>query len=367
MSQKRLTLSILLGLGVVAAVVGPRLLSGSGRPKVATPQAAPAAARIYRVTTHTVRPERLAERLATSGTIHPSERVDLVSEIAGKVRRILFTEGTAVEQGQALLEIDDSELVAQRQRTLYRIDLASLREVRQKTLLEQGVISQQDYDSTVTELNVLRADLAVFEVQLKKTIVRAPFTGIVGLREVSDGAYLSPQTRIATLQQLDPIRLDFTVPERYAARVRRGDRVNFRVKGVETAFSAQISAFEPAMDAETRSLTVRASAANPGRRLVPGAFADVELVIREIDQAFTVPSIAVIPELGGAKVFVIEGGLAQPRPVETGLRTEDRVQIVAGLVEGDQVITSAIQDLKAGLRVEAIRDSAAAAVGMGAL
>ncbi|MDX1997684.1 MAG: efflux RND transporter periplasmic adaptor subunit [Thermoanaerobaculia bacterium] len=354
MNSKRLVFSLLLGVAFLVAVFGPRYWNGEQKAAGPPPVATPAAARVYRVTTHTVRPERLAERLATSGTVFPSEHVELVSEMAGKVRKVLFSEGGWVDKGQALLEIDDTELLAQQKRTTYRIELAQLREGRQKTLLDQGVISQQDYDTTVTELNVLRADFAVLEAQLKKAVVRAPFAGIVGLRQVSEGSYLSPQTVIATLQQLDPVKLDFTVPERYAAKVRVGDQVTFRVKGTDSDFGARITAIEPAMDAETRSLTVRAQAANPGRRLVPGAFADVDLVIREIDQAFTVPSIAIIPELGGAKVFVIEGGVAQPRPVETGLRTEDRVQIVSGLVSGDQVITSAIQDLKPGLLVEAV-------------
>lgn len=357
MSQKRVTLSILLSAAVLAAIFGPRFLGGDAKSKAAAPAPEPAASRIYRVTTHTVRPERLAERLSTSGTVFPSEQVDLVSEMSGKVRAIRFDEGTWVEKGQVLLEIDDTELLAQRQRTTYRIELAELREGRQKTLLDQGVISQQDYDTTVTELNVLRADFAVLEAQLKKAVVRAPFSGVVGLRQVSEGTYLSPQTIIATLQQLDPVKLDFTVPERYATKVRVGESVTFRVKGVETDFVARVTAIEPGMDAQTRSLTVRAQAANPGRRLVPGAFADVDLVIREIEGAFTVPSIAVIPELGGAKVFVIENGAAQPRSVETGVRTEDRVQIVAGLSDGDRVITSAIQDLKPGLPVEGVEDT----------
>lgn len=219
------------------------------------------------------------------------------------------------------------------------------------------MISQEGYDLALNQRNVLRSELSVIEAQLVKTEIRAPFAGVIGLREVSPGSYLSPQTRIATLQDIDRVKLDFSVPEKYAARLSPGGSVSFLVKGSEQEFAGEIYAIEPSVDPDTRSLLLRARCPKPGRVLLPGAFADVRLVVERIDDAITVPSTAVIPELGGRKVFVLRDGQAVPRAVVTGIRTEDRVQVVSGLEPGELVITTAIQQLKSGLEVEA-RESA---------
>jgi membrane fusion protein (multidrug efflux system) len=163
--------------------------------------------------------------------------------------------------------------------------------------------------------------------------------------------------RIATLQKIDTVKMEFTVPESYAGRVKLGESVRFRVKGSDRDHEGEIYAFEPNIDRETRSLRARARSANPDGELVPGAFADVDLAIREIEDALTVPALAIIPELGSKKVFVVEDGKAMPRLIETGVRTPTEVQIVRGLEPGDRVIVSAIQRLSSGLPV---REKAAA-------
>jgi membrane fusion protein (multidrug efflux system) len=301
-----------------------------------------------------IEPRRLEERLATTGTVRANERVDLVSEISGVIDRIHFKEGVPVERGRLLVKLDDSELQAQRDRVRHQLHLAEIRETRQRELLDQGVISEQDYDLAGTELSVLRAELRVVEARLEKTEIRAPFSGVVGLRYVSEGALLSPQTTIATLQDLDPIKVDFTLPQKYANRVGPGSRVKFRVEGSPEAHDAEVYAVEPRITAETRSLVIRARSDNPDHRLLPGAFADVSLPVDEVVDALVVPSLAIVPELGGKKVFVVEDGLAQPRRVETGIRTETEVQITRGLEAGERVIVSAIQRLRPGLPVEPV-------------
>ena len=192
----------------------------------------------------------------------------------------------------------------------------------------------------------------MIEAQLLKTEIRAPFNGVIGLRWVSPGSYLSSQTRIAALKDLDPVKLDFTVPEKYSALMRVGDRISFPVGNSARTFDGTIYAVEPGIDASTRSLRVRARCPNRDGALVPGAFANVELVLRSVADALTVPSIAVIPELGGKKVFVYENGAAQPRSVETGIRSDTEVQITSGLVEGDLVITTGLMQLQPGVKVE---------------
>jgi membrane fusion protein (multidrug efflux system) len=299
----------------------------------------------------TLSPQPLVERLLTTGTVRANEEIEIVGEVAGKVAAVEFHEGSRVASGDLLLQIDDTQLRAERDRAAYRVALAERSEARQRRLLDEGLVSQEEYDFAQSELNVLRAELALAEARLLKTRIHAPFSGVIGLRQVSLGSYLTPQTVIATLQQVDPVRVDFSIPEKYAGRSRPGVQVEFRTRGSRSTHVGEIAAIEPRVDLDTRSLTIRARSPNRDGALVPGAFADVELVVDRIESALAVPSRAVIPELGGKKVFVVERGKAEPRKVETGLRTEDSVQVTAGLEPGDRVIVTAIQRLRPGLPV----------------
>ncbi len=346
-------------LGVVAAglalLAAPRFLSSRrGIPPPDPAATAENAEAPLRVDVVRLDPRPLAERLSTTGTVRANEQVELVSEIAGVVKKIEFKEGTAVRRGQRLVKIEDDELQAQRDRVVHRLSLAESRETRQRELREQGVTSEQDYDVASNELSVLRAELRLVDAQIDKTEIRAPFDGIVGLRYVSEGSLLTPQTRIATLQDLDSVKIDFTLPEQYAGRIQPGDPITFRIKGSDRKLTARVYATEPRINAETRSLLIRARADNPGRALLPGAFADISLSVGEVPDALVVPSLAVVPELGGKKVFVVENGVAQPRTVETGIRTETEVQILSGVAAGDRVIVSAMQRLRPGLPVEPV-------------
>lgn len=338
---------------VLVALAIPKLVPfGRASENNASPDAA---ARPVRVTVHEVATQPMVETLATSGTLRADEQVALVAEISGKVEKIHFEEAARVRSGQVLVKIDDVERRAEQERVRYRLELAERRERRQHELVDQGVISQDDYDFALNELNVLRAELRVIEAQLLKTEIRAPFAGILGLRRISPGTYLTPQTTIATLQDVDPIKIDFTVPEAYAGRVRTGQEISFRVRGSETPQRGRIYAVEPGVDPETRSLVLRAESSNPEGTLVPGAFADVEVTLREIPAALSVPAIAVIPELGGKTVFVVEDGKAETRQIETGLRTETSIEVVSGLAAGDLVVISGLLGLKPGQQVEVVQ------------
>ncbi len=296
-------------------------------------------------------PHRLVERFSTVGTIQADEQVEIRSEISGIIEEIHFAEGSRVQRGQLLVQIEDDTLVAERDRAIHRVELARLREARQQDLLAQGLTSQDDYDLAFSQLNVLQAEQRLADAELAKTVIEAPFSGVIGLRAVSRGARVSPETPIASLQKLDPVKIEFTVPEAYAARMGVGESVRFRVRAIEEDYEGRIYAIEPTVDRETRSLRARARCANPGGRLLPGAFADVEIAVRQIEDAITVPALAVIPELGSKKVFVLEDGKATSRLVETGIRTENEVQIVSGVEAGDRVIVSAIQQLASGREV----------------
>lgn len=337
----------LVFIGAVVALLVPRLYSSKGQDS----SAAAGTTEALEVETLVVTPHRLVERFATVGTILADEQVEIRSEISGVIDRIHFDEGGRVAPGRLLVQIVDSEFVAERDRARYQVELARLREERQKGLFDQGLTSQDEYDLALSRLNVLEAELRLAEAQLAKTEIRAPFAGVIGLRQVSQGAALAPQTPIATLQKIDTVKVEFTVPESHAGRVRPGETVVFRVKGSTREHQGEIYALEPNVDRETRSLRARARSENPDGELLPGAFADVELAIREIEDALTVPALAIIPELGSKKVFVVEEGRAVPRLVETGVRTEREVQVIRGLEPEDRVIVSAIQRLSSGLPV----------------
>jgi membrane fusion protein (multidrug efflux system) len=347
---------VVVAAAVLAALAVPKLVT-SGRDgdeavSVTRTDSPP------RVEVHTVAAERLAETLVTTGAIYADERVEVVSEIAGKIERILFEEGARVPAGALLVAMDDRELTAERERAAARLELAERRAERQKQLYDDGLISDQDYDTAATEADALAAELRLIEARLTKTQIRAPFAGVVGLRRISEGAYVSPQTRVTTLIDTDPVKLEFAVPERYAADFGPGKTVEFRVAGVEGSRRAIVYAVEPSVDPATRTVPVRATSPNPGGELLPGAFADVTLAVREVPDALTVPSIAVIPELGGKRVWVVEDGAAQPRPVETGIRTGDRVEVTRGLAAGDRVIVTGLQLVRPGLEVEVAGDAA---------
>jgi membrane fusion protein (multidrug efflux system) len=348
LTVKNWGLGLAIALGVIAALAVPKILPLLSDDAAVTTTTST----VLRVKVHEVTATDLAERLATIGTVRANEEVDLVSETSGKISAIHFDEGAAVVKGQLLLKIDDSEIVAERQRAVHRVELAERAEARQQQLLDDGVISSETYDVALGEVNVLKAELQLIEAQLLKTEIRAPFGGVIGLRWVSPGSYLSSQTRIASLQDLDPVKIDFSVPERYSGLMRIGNEITFTVEGIETEFVGTVYAIEPSVDATSRSLRMRARSPNADGALLPGTFANVDLAVRTASGTLAVPAIAVIPELGGKKVFVYQDGTAVPKTVTTGIRSDREVEITSGLEEGDLVITTGILQLQPGIEVE---------------
>ncbi len=341
---------VFLIVAVLAALAYPKvkpLFSGSDN--AAAGQGGQSA---LNVDGYVVKPQRIQDKIFTTGTILANEEVELRSEVSGKITDIYLEEGKPVKKGQLLLKINDSELKAQLNRAQYRLSLATERESRQKQLLEKGGISQEEYDATLNEVNVLRSEVQLIQAQIEKTEIRAPFDGRVGLKYVSDGSYISPSTRIASLQSINPVKIDFSVPERYVSRVKTGDKITFTVQGTDRVFEGEIYAIEPKIDSQTRTLQIRAISDNTEGLLVPGAFADLELILETIDDALMIPTIALVPELNGQKVFIYEGGTVGQRQVQTGIRTEQSVQIIEGLQPGDTVLTTGLLQVRVGMPVQ---------------
>lgn len=296
--------------------------------------------------------ETIEDRIFSSGSVQANEMVELTAEASGIITGIFFEEGREVEKGQLLVKINDSELQAQKQRAEYRLNLAEQREERQRRLLERGGISQDDYDATLNEVNVLRSEVRLIDAQIDRTEVRAPFSGIIGLKYVSEGAYITPASRIASLQEVDPIKIDFSIPERHLSRVSVGDRIIFSVQGVDSTFAGRVYAIEPRIDTQTRTLQIRALSPNTENLLFPGAFATITLIMEEISNALMVPAISVIPELNAQKLFVLRDGKVDEVRVQTGIRTSEKVQIISGLERGDLVLTTGLLQVRPGMEVE---------------
>ncbi|REL25019.1 efflux RND transporter periplasmic adaptor subunit [Rhodohalobacter sp. SW132] len=296
--------------------------------------------------------ETIEDRIFSTGTLEANEIVDLTAEISGLVTGVYFEEGREVEQGDLLLKINDSELQAEKSRAQYRLNLAEQREERQTRLLERGGISQDEYDATLNEVNVLRSEIELIGARIDQTELKAPFSGKVGLKYISTGSYISPGTRIATLQEIDPIKIDFSIPERYLARVDVGDKIQFNVQGYDSTFAGEVYAIEPRINTETRTLQVRALSGNSGQLLFPGAFANIELILDEIDDAILIPSIALVPELNAQKVYLSRNGKVEEVRVRTGIRTSNRIQIIEGVSPGDTVLTTGILQARQGMDLE---------------
>lgn len=352
---KWVRIGVVVGIGM-AVLWGARQVLRSSTPAAGVQSAAVAAPAPprppMRVSAVVVRPTLLAEVVTSTGTLRADEGVELQAEINGKVVGIHFTEGSRVQAGDLLVKLNDADLRASHARVTFRRELTSRRERRMAMLLQEGISNQEEYDTVMSELDVLEADLTLIEAQIAKTEIRAPFDGIVGLRYVSLGAFVSANTRIATLQNTDNLKVDFSVPERYAGRIRMGSPIRFSVVGFEERFEGEIYAFDPRIESSTRTLLLRAVCPNPRGRLLPGAFASVEFTLDRLEDAILVPSVAVVPGLVEKNVFVVVDGKAERRAVETGTRTEVAVQILSGLKPGDIVLTSGIQQMRAGLAVQ---------------
>jgi membrane fusion protein (multidrug efflux system) len=346
------TLLCAVALAGVAVLAVPKIFSGESptKPEKNHDSARPSAAAAM-VSMEVIASTSFVETVVATGTLRAEEGVELQAESTGKVVAITFTEGSTVHKGDVLLKLNDADLVATRSRARYRRELAVLKEQRVAQLLKQGIARQEEYDTALSDLHVQDAEIALTEAQIAKTEVRAPFGGVVGLRYVSEGAYLTAATRVATLQRLERLKVDFSVPEKYATRVRVGDIVRLTVAGVAQRLQCSIYAIDPRIDTATRTVLVRALCPNRDQRLLPGAFANASLTLGKVENAVLVPAIAIVPGLDSKTVFVVQEGKAQLRTVVTGTRLDDRVQILSGLAPGEIVVTSGVLQLSPGLDV----------------
>jgi len=293
-----------------------------------------------------VSPQEFSNVLSLSGSIEANEQVELRSEVSGIAERIFFTEGAKVSKGQVLVKINDIELRAQLNQARTRQNLASENARRAKLLFEKEAISREEYDIASADFKTAQAQTQLVNAQIAKTSIKAPFSGTVGLRSISPGTFVTPTEPIATLVNSSQIKITFSVPEKYASQIKQGSTITFDVAGRTEKFEAKIYALEPAVEEATRTLRVRAIAQNTEGKLLPGTFANVALPLGKVQDAFLIPTEAIVPIQGGKKVFVSVNGKAKEVTVETGTRTAKDIVVLSGLKEGDTVITTGVLTLK---------------------
>ncbi|WP_296146605.1 efflux RND transporter periplasmic adaptor subunit [uncultured Flavobacterium sp.] len=299
-----------------------------------------------------LKPQVFLDNLALSGSIEANEQVDIRSEVSGIVESINFQEGTMVSKGQVLFKVNDVELRAQLANVKTSQGLASENERRAKLLLQKEAISQEEYDIASADFKSSKAQTQLIQAQIAKTTVRAPFSGKIGLRAISNGTYVTPTTPIAKLVNTSQLKITFSIPEKYASQMKVGNALSFTTAGSTEKFAAKIYAIEPEIEIATRTLKIRAIAQNPEGKLYPGTFANVALPLDHIKDALLVPTEALIPIQNGKKVFVSDNGKAKEIVVQTGSRTEKEILVLTGLKAGDTVLTSGVMTLKNGSPVK---------------
>lgn len=333
-------------LFILAALAGCK-----GKKDGAAPSGSPRNAAPARVDAFIVKTESLNEDIESSGTLLPAEETELRPEVSGRVVKLNVKEGSFVSKGDLLVKLFDGDLQAQLRKLNIQLQIAKKTVERQGELLKISGISQQEYDLSGLQVNNIRADMELIRTSIAKTEIRAPYNGRLGFRMISPGAYITPQTIVATIRQLNQLKLEFTVPEKYGARIRSGMNVTFSVEGSPNRFSAVVSATESGVNPADRSLKIRAMTQATQNQLVAGSFARVFMHLGESADALMIPSQAVVPQARNKKVAVYRSGAARFETVTTGQRDSARVQVLTGLKAGDTIIVTGLMSLKPDAKV----------------
>lgn len=344
------SLQIGIPVAIVAWLVVPKFVGDSGKSDEKASRGGARSA--LPVTGIIARNSAASNGIFANGTLLANEEVDLVAEIVGKVRKIYFEEGSRVKKGELLLKVDDADLQAQLTRAEFQKKLLSEKLERQRILLNRESISREAFDQLQTDYNMLEADIELLKVKISRTEIRAPFDGVMGFRYVSEGSYVQPSSQIARIVDNSVLKLEFTIPERYVDQQLKGKEVTFRITGNDNRFPAQVYAVDPSIDIKNRTILVRARFQNRDNRLMPGMFAHVELLTGKQQEYILVPTMAVVPEMDGKRMWVSKGGKAVSVPVETESRDAKNVEVISGIAVGDTVLTGGLMQLRDGMTVK---------------
>jgi len=349
---------------VVAAVVG---VGAYYYAQVADQSAVPARAAIapseggVAVEAARVKIDTVVEDIRAVGTLRPNEAVTVVSEIAGRVERIGFREGQAVAAGEVLIELDASILQAELAKARSDLTLARANHERAAALATRGMSTQRALDEARAAMQAAEAGQALAQARLQKATIKAPLSGIVGLRSVSVGAYVTPGERIVELADVDPVKVDFRVQELALSELRRGQPIRVTVDALPgKAFEGEIDAIDPIVDVAGRAIRLRARIPNQRRELSPGLFARVQIVVERRENSVLVPESAVFAEGSKRFVYRVIDGRAVLTGVQLGQRRPGQVEIRKGLGRDDVVVTAGHQQIRDGSRVDVVNSGTGA-------
>jgi membrane fusion protein (multidrug efflux system) len=299
----------------------------------------------------------IENQIEANGSVVANEYVELHPEISGRLTYLNVPEGSHVEKGTIIARINDADLQATLEKSKVLLDLYQKTEERDRKLLDINGINQADYDLALNNVNSTKADMSYTQAQIDKTVIRAPFSGVVGLRQVSPGAYLTPASVIATVQQLDKIKVDFTIPEQYSRVIKKGSLVDIQIdasgKGLRKAL---IVATEPQINQSSRNLKVRALLQEGQGH--PGAFVKVFVNAGVDKTAIMVPTNSIIPDDKNNQLILVKDGKAQFVNVLTGVREANNVEITKGVAAGDTVVITGVLFArpKAALHIRSVKD-----------
>lgn len=300
-----------------------------------------------------VKTSSINEVVEASGTILANEATEIRPEISGRITQLNIREGAVVPKGSLLVKIYDADLQAQLNKLLVQLQIAEKTEERQKELLKIGGIAQQDYDLSTLQVSNIKADIELTGVNISKTEIRAPYTGRLGLKSISPGAYISPTTLITTITQMNQMKIEFSVPEKYSAQINNGLTLDFMLDGSTKSYKANVLAREGSVDQNTRNLRILAVVQGGADQfLVPGTFAKVRMILGENRNAIMIPSNAVIPQARNKQVALYRGGMTSMIDIDTGIRDSSNVQVLSGLKAGDTLVTSGLLFIKPGTKLK---------------
>lgn len=302
-----------------------------------------------------VQPSAISENIEVPGSLLPFEETQIRAEVGGRIVQLNIQEGAAVSKGSMMVKLFDQDLQAQLKKLEVQLQIKEKSEERSAELLKINGISQQDYDLSQLDVENLRADIEATRIAISKTEIRAPYPGRVGLRNISLGSYISPTDIITTLRQVDQLKLEFSVPEKYAKEIVKGYNVRFKVDGGEQYHKATVMATENSVDANTRTLRIRAVVNERHPELVPGVFAKVNLQLGKNDNAILVPSQAIIPAARNKQVILLRKDSAVYTVVETGIRDSAFVEVTKGLKAGDTVVTTGLMAIRPNAKIKVER------------
>jgi membrane fusion protein (multidrug efflux system) len=326
---------------LITGILGTCVLIAGCKGKAETPHSAPKPNPPAIVDVIVAATSPVNNTIEASGTIVANEYAELHPEISGRITYLDVPEGTQIAKGTLIARINDADLQAQLQKSKVQLDLYQKTEERDRKLLAINGINQADYDLALNNVNSTKADIDYIQAQIDKTIIRAPFNGIIGLRQVSIGAYVSPTNVIATIQQLDKIKVDFTLPEQYGYVVKKGATVDVVIDVAGNVHrKAQIIATEPQITATSRNVKVRALLEEGKGR--PGAFAKVYINAGADAKSILVPTNAIIPNDKNNQVILVKDGKATFTDVRTGVREANNIEITDGINPGDTVVVTGV-------------------------